>query len=245
MLLELARVEKRFGGLTAVSSFSAGLEAGSLTGLIGANGAGKTTLFSIVAGNQRPSSGRVSFEGRDITGLAPHRISRLGIARTFQIVRPFKGLTVLDNVRTAAMFGAGRSTAAEASRSAARVLELVGLADRAQQTAGELTLAGRKRLEVARALATQPKLMMLDEVLAGLTPTEVEEAIGIVRRVHRELGITILMVEHVLRAVMQLCSRVIVMHHGQKIAEGTPGEVTNDPVVVDAYLGVAHGPAAA
>jgi branched-chain amino acid transport system ATP-binding protein len=222
-----------------------GVQQGSISGLIGANGAGKTTLFSIIAGNQRPDGGEVRLDSIKISNLPPHRVSSLGIARTFQIVRPFKGLSVLDNVRTGAMFGARRASAGDATLIAQQVLELVGLTDRSDQPAGELTLASRKRLEVARALATRPKLLLLDEVLAGLTPTEVEDAIVILRRVHRELGITILMVEHVLRAVMQLCERVTVMHHGRKICEGTPAEVTADAAVIDAYLGIEHDPTTA
>jgi branched-chain amino acid transport system ATP-binding protein len=239
-LLELRSVAKRFGGIVAVKDVSACVESGDIVGLIGANGAGKTTLFSIIAGNQHPSAGEVVFDGASIGGLRPDQVSALGIARTFQIVRPFRNLTVLENVETAAMFGARRASAGEARRVALGILDQAGLAGRAGQLAGELTLAGRKRLEIARALATRPRLLLLDEVLAGLTPAEMDAAVDIVRSVHAGTGVTILMVEHVLSAVMRLCHRVIVLHHGEKIAEGTPVEVANDPAVITAYIGAAR-----
>jgi branched-chain amino acid transport system ATP-binding protein len=238
-MLELRSVVKRFGGVVAVNDVSARVESGDLVGLIGANGAGKTTLFSIIAGHQAPTSGEVVFDGTSLTGVRPDRVSALGIARTFQIVRPFRNLTVLENVETAAMFGARQASAGEAREIALAILEELGLAGRASQLAGELTLAGRKRLEMARALATRPRLLLLDEVLAGLTPTELEPAVEIVRRIHAERNVTIVMVEHVLSAVMRLCQRVIVLHHGEKIAEGTPAAVASDPAVIKAYIGAA------
>jgi branched-chain amino acid transport system ATP-binding protein len=238
MILEVDSVTKRFRGLAAVKDVSFAVAQCSIFGLMGANGAGKTTIFSMIAGNERPSSGAIRFNGRPIQGLRPWRISRLGIARTFQIVRPFPGITVRENVTLAALYGAdGEASPTVARRLADDILEEVGLAAQSSTEARQLTLAARKRLEIARALGAKPKLLLLDEVLAGLTPTEVSSAVELLRHVHRRYSLTIVMVEHVLRALMQLCTKIVVLHHGEKIAEGAPDAVSADPVVVQAYFG--------
>ena len=237
-LLRLDSVEKRFGGVVAVQRLSFAVEAGEILGIMGANGAGKTTVFSLIAGNQRPSAGAIHFDGRRIDRLRADAINRRGIARTYQIVRPFAGMSVLENVAIAAMYGAAREPSPAAAADHARVvLDEVGLADRADDLAGTLTLAGRKRLEIARALATEPRVLLLDEVLAGLTPVEVDAALDMIRALHRRHGLTLLVIEHVMRALMRLCGRIVVLHHGEKIAEGAPDAVANDARVIDAYLG--------
>ena len=237
-LLEVDTVEKRYGGVVAVRNVSMAVNEGERIGLIGANGAGKTTLFAVIAGNQRPTSGTVSFNGERIDGLRPDAISRRGIARTFQIVRPFGELSVIENLAIGAMFGARQEHSIDQAHARAEeILDDVGLTDRAADFASDLTLGGRKRLEVARALATAPKLLMLDEVLAGLTPSEVNDAVTMIRDLQEKYKLTVIMVEHVLRAVMQLCERIVVLHHGEKIAEGSPEQVSNDAAVIDAYLG--------
>jgi branched-chain amino acid transport system ATP-binding protein len=238
MILEVDGVTKRFRGLAAVRNVSFAVAEGSIFGLMGANGAGKTTIFSMIAGNERPTAGSIRFGGRPIEGLRPWRISQLGIARTFQIVRPFPGISVRDNVALGVLYGARREASPEvARREADGILDEVGLSAQADLEARRLTLAARKRLEIARALGTKPKLLLLDEVLAGLTPTEVQAAVELLRHVHRRYSLTIIMVEHVLRALMQLCTKVVVLHHGEKIAEGSPDAVSADPAVVQAYFG--------
>jgi branched-chain amino acid transport system ATP-binding protein len=238
MILEVDGVTKRFRGLAAVRGVSFAVAEGAIFGLMGANGAGKTTIFSMIAGNERPTAGSIRFGGRPIEGLRPWRISQLGIARTFQIVRPFPGISVRDNVALAVLYGARREASPEvARREADGILDEVGLSAQANSEARQLTLAARKRLEIARALGTKPKLLLLDEVLAGLTPTEVQAAVELLRHVHRRYSLTIIMVEHVLRALMQLCTKIVVLHHGEKIAEGSPDAVSADPAVVQAYFG--------
>lgn len=241
-LLQLNDVSRRFGGVIAVDSVGFSIDAGEIVGLMGANGAGKTTLFSLIAGNQRPSAGEILLDDRRIDGLRPDQISRLGVARTFQIVRPFAGLTVLENVAIGALFGNGREKSIARANSVARkVLEQVGLADRAEDSASSLNLSGRKRLEIARALATNPRLLMLDEVMAGLTPTEGAEAVAMIRRLHEARDLTLIVVEHVMGILMDLCPRIVVLHHGALIAEGLPREVANDQRVIDSYLGSRQG----
>jgi branched-chain amino acid transport system ATP-binding protein len=233
-MLRLESVTKRFGGLTAVRAVSLEVNAGDLLGIIGPNGAGKTTLFNVIAGYYRPEEGRVFFEGRDITGLPAHAISRLGLTRTFQIVKPFGNLSVSDNVMIGALTRL-RATR-EARAEAARVIALCGLAPHAQARAKALPIGLRKRLEVARALATRPRLLLLDEVMAGLNASELVGIIDLVRRVHAE-GVTLIVIEHVMAAMMRLAQRIVMLHHGERIAEGTPAEITRDRRVIDAYLG--------
>jgi len=237
-LLRLDRVGKRFGGVVAVDDLSFAVEEGAILGLMGANGAGKTTAFGLIAGNLRPSSGAIHLDGQRIDGLRPHRVSRLGVARTFQIVRPFPALSVLDNVATAALYGSGRERSQAGARAVAHdILAEVGLDDRAAEPAEALTLAGRKRLEIARALATAPRLLLLDEVMAGLTATEIAEALAMLQRVQATRRLTIIIIEHVMRVLMRLCDRIVVLHHGEKIAEGAPEAIARDPLVIDAYFG--------
>ena len=236
-LLEVVDLRKRFGGLHAVAGVSFEMAAGEIVGLIGPNGAGKTTLFHLISGFAAPDRGEVRFEGATTRGLRPHEICRRGIARTFQIVKPFPGLTVLENVRVGALVRT--PTFGAATRKAREVLALVGLEDRADRTARGLTLADRKRLELARALATEPRLLLLDEVMAGLTPTETERIIEICRAINAR-GIAILLIEHVMRAVMALSRRVVVLSQGQVLAAGTPDAIARDPRVVEAYLGEAY-----
>ncbi len=241
-ILQLDGLSKSFGGVLAIDSIDFTIEPGEIVGLMGANGAGKTTLFGLIAGNLRPSAGKIRFEDRRIDGMRPDQISRLGIARAFQIVRPFTGLSVLENVTVGVLFGNGRElSVARAEARAGEVLAEVGLADRAASPAGTLTLAGRKRLEIARAIATRPKLLLLDEVMAGLTPTEIDEALAIVNALRARHGLTIVVIEHVMRALMRLCERLVVIHHGVKIGEGSPQAIANDDAVIEAYLGRSTG----
>ncbi len=238
-LLSVDAVGKRFGGLTALENVSFELDAGCIVGIMGANGAGKTTLFSLIAGNARPSTGDIRFAGQSLVGLRPDQICRMGVARTFQIVKPFPALTVLENLRTAGMFGkAGLRTARDADTASLQVLDEIGLADVAQRPASTLTLAGQKRLEVARAIATGAQLILLDEVMAGLTPVEVAAMLDTLRCVRASRGLTLLVIEHVMRALMELCSRIVVLHHGRLIAQGEPQEIGRDEKVLSVYFGV-------
>jgi branched-chain amino acid transport system ATP-binding protein len=237
--LSVHGVSKRFGGLLAVSDASFAAHEGRITGLIGPNGAGKTTLFAIVSGFEKPTSGRVLWRGEEITGRAPHLLAKEGIARTFQIVQPFAGLSVRENIAVGAFLRHRRR--AEAIAQAEAVARRVGLADDLDKPAAALTVAGRKRVELAKALATQPRLLLLDEVLAGLNPSEVRDIVPVVRAI-RDSGVTVLMIEHVMQAVMNLCDAVHVLAQGRIIASGTPAEVVRDAAVVEAYLG--HGAAA-
>ena len=233
-MLTLESVTKRFGGLTAVRAVSLEVRRGDLLGIIGPNGAGKTTLFNVIAGYYRPEEGRVVFEGRDVTGLPAHAISRLGLTRTFQIVKPFGNLSVADNVMIGALTRLQRVR--DARVEAERVIALCGLGPHAAARARALPIGLRKRLEVARALATRPRLLLLDEVMAGLNPSELTGIIDLVRRVHAE-GVTLIVIEHVMAAMMRLAQRIVMLHHGEKIAEGTPAEIAHDRRVIDAYLG--------
>ena len=233
-LLRVERVFKRFGGLLAVDNVSLAVEAGRITALIGPNGAGKTTLFSIISGFLPPSEGRVFHRGADITGMPPHLLARRGIVRTFQIVQPFAGLTVHENITIGAHLS--RRSRAEALAAAAEVASTVGLGDFLDRPAASLTVAGRKRLEVARALAAEPELLLLDEVLAGLNPGEVASMVPVIRTLADD-GITIVMIEHVMQAVMSLAEHVFVLAEGRIIAEGPPQVAVGDPRVVEAYLG--------
>ena len=233
-LLALDRVTKRFGGLTAVRGVSLEVHAGDLLGIIGPNGAGKTTLFNVISGTYAPDEGRVVLDGHDVTGLPPHAICRLGLTRTFQIVKPFGNLSVLDNVTIGSL---ARVTSVRAARvDAERVIETCGLAPYAATRARALPIGLRKRLEVARALATRPRLLLLDEVMAGLTPSELGGIVDLVRRLHAE-GLTLIVIEHIMAAMMRLAQRIAVLHHGELIAEGPPAVVAADRRVVDAYLG--------
>ncbi|MGQ9370496.1 ABC transporter ATP-binding protein [Azospirillum sp. ST 5-10] len=234
-LLEVDGLSKRFRGLKAVADVAFAVPEGSIVALIGPNGAGKTTTFNLIAGLYPPDAGTVRLQGRAITGLKPHRVCAAGIGRTFQIVKPFANLSVEENVVVGAL--ARERSVERARREAHEVLGLLGLADQAARPARSLTLPDRKRLEVARALATKPRLLLLDEVLAGLRPTEVDRMVEVLRGLNRGQGLTILMIEHVMRAVMALSDRVVVLDHGEKIAEGTPAEVVADRRVIQSYLG--------
>src|SRR5438093_4313546 len=228
-LLEVIGLAKQFGGLQAVKDLTFAVGEGEIVALIGPNGAGKTTAFSLIAGALRPDAGQIRFRGRPIVGLSPHAICALGVARTFQILRPFPRLTVLRNVMVGALLR--HPEVQDATAHARAVLDEVGLAGKRDQPAGGLTLAERKRLELARALATGPALLLLDEVMAGLNATEIERLIELIRAINRR-GVTVLLIEHVMRAVMTVSARVVVMSGGQRIAEGSPAEVANDPVVI-------------
>ena len=234
-LLTVDNISKRFRGLVAVDRLSFEVPEGGIFAVIGPNGAGKTTLFNMVAGVFAPNNGAISFAGERIDGLSPDKVCRRGVGRTFQIVRPFPALTVEDNVIVGALLHRSRVTDARAH--ALHVLRRLDLYDKRAQRASALTLPDRKRLEVARALATDPKLLLLDEVMAGLRPTETDRMVAILKELNRETGLTILLIEHVMRAVMALASRILVLHHGAAIAQGQPSDVVRDPAVIHSYLG--------
>ena len=241
-LLELKNVTKRFRGLTAVDRVNMSVAAGQIVGIVGPNGSGKTTTFACVSGFHRPEDGQILFEGQDITGLLPYQIARLGVSRTFQIVQSFEDMTVLDNVVLGALKPDSQNhsiSLSEAKDRAMEVVEMVGLGAEATKLSGSLGIPGRKRLEIARALATRPKLLLLDEVMAGLRPVEVDQAVEIIQKI-RTQGVTIVVVEHLMRAVVALSEKLYVIHHGAVLAEGNdPREVLGRPEVVEAYFGKA------
>jgi branched-chain amino acid transport system ATP-binding protein len=237
-LLEARGIRKVFGGLAALENVTLSIRQGEILGVLGPNGAGKTTLVNCVTGLVKPTGGTVHFEGRDISRLPAHAIGRLGIARTFQVVKPLRQLSALDNVAVGAMFGArGKERSARQARDhAASVLARVGLEDRADRQAGDLPLPDLKRLELAKALAMDPKLVFLDEVMAGLNPVEVERAMELVRSINQG-GVTLFVIEHVMTAIMGISHRLVVLHHGKEIAQGRPEEIVENPIVIEAYLG--------
>jgi branched-chain amino acid transport system ATP-binding protein len=236
-ILEGEQVTKYFGGLAAVSKVDFYVDQDEIAGLIGPNGAGKTTLFNLISAALVPKPGVIRFKGEKITGLKPYQICRMGVARTFQEVKIFANMPVRENVLLGSLFGcSGGMSSADASREAEELLEFVGLSAMRATPAKDLTLANQKRIEVARALATKPELLMLDELMAGLNPTEVAQAMELVTRI-RDKGVTIFMIEHVMKAIMSVCDRIMVLHHGEKIAEGTPREIATSKKVIEVYLG--------
>lgn len=235
-ILELRDLSKRFGGVTAVDNVSFALREGEIVGLIGPNGAGKTTLINLITGVVKPTGGRVIFLGKDVTGQKPMRSARRGLARTFQIVQPFPQMTVLENVAAGALFGGGSAGIADANAQAREHLAFVGLSAVADRPAAALTLAFRKRLELAKSLAMKPKVLMLDEVNAGLQSSEIDNALDLMRKI-ADRGITILIIEHLMKVVLSISQRLLVLHHGQLIADGVPNTILRDSRVIEAYLG--------
>ncbi len=236
-ILECSKVSRNFGGLAAVSNVDLSVEQGEIVGLIGPNGAGKSTLFNVISGAIPCKSGTIRFNGKQISGLKPHQICRSGLARTFQAAKIFGDMTVAANVRLAAVFGRlPHISGIEADKVAAECLDFTGLTGLKDLPAKDLSIVEQKRLEVARALAARPELLMLDEVMAGLNPTEVEQAMELIKKIQAR-GITIIIIEHVMKAIMNVCSRIVVLHHGEKIAEGTPQEIASNRTVIEIYLG--------
>jgi len=233
-LLEVSKLTKHFGGLTAVNNLSFSIDEGEIVGLIGPNGAGKTTIFNLVSGFIVPSSGNVTFNGRRLNGLKPHQVCQLGLTRTFQVVQPFPDMTALENVMMGAFVR--HANPAQAKSKALQVLERMGVGHKAETLGRDLTLMELKRLEIGKALATEPRLLLLDEVASGLNTVEVEEMLALVRQLNQE-GVTLLVVEHVMKVIMSLSHRIVVLNFGEKIAQGTPHEVAHNPAVLEAYLG--------